>query len=96
LLVANCRFLQTHLPHEIGISRVLMQAFQQQLISNFAPPNSPLTDVWAGHAAASAGFETTFTLPDKNIVFSMHEGTEHLGPGLGKAHLATFELSWTW
>ena len=96
MLVANCRFLQTHLPHQIGISRVLMQAFQQQLISNFASPNSPLTDVWAGHAAASAGFETTFTLPDKNIVFSMHEGTEHLGPGLGKAHLATFELSSTW
>jgi hypothetical protein len=79
---------------KFGALEIAAGRFQQQLVSNFASPNSPLTDVWAGHAAASAGFETTFTLPDKNIVFSMHGGT--LGPGLGKAHLATFELSWTW
>ncbi len=78
-------------PLEIAAGR-----FQQQLVSNPAFANSPITDVWAGYSASFGGFETTLTLPDKNLAFSLRFGSQYLGPALGKAHTAVFELSWTW
>jgi len=84
------------LPTRFGALEVAAGRYQQQLISNRAFANGPLTDVLMGYSASSIGFQTSFTLPDKNIGLTVRYGTERVGFEAGKSHTTMFELSWTW
>jgi len=84
------------LPTRLGALEVAAGRYQQQLVSNRAFANGPLTDVLMGYSASSVGFETSFTLPDKNIGLTVRYGTERVGFEAGKSHATTFEFSWTW
>lgn len=84
------------LPSKWGAMEVAAGRYQQQTISNRAFANGPLTDVLLGYTASSVGFETTVTLPDRNMGFSFRYGTERLAGTPNKAHTAQFEFSWTW
>jgi len=84
------------LPTRFGLLEVAGGRYQQQLVSNRAFANGPLTDVLMGYSASSVGFETSFTLPDKNIGLTIRYGTERVGFEAGKSHTTMFELSWTW
>lgn len=81
---------------KLGAMEAAAGRYQEQLIPYPAFANGPLTDVLLGYSASSVGFETTVTLPDRNIGFSFRYGTERLGPVVNKAHTALFEFSWTW
>jgi hypothetical protein len=83
-------------PTRLGSLEVAAGSFRQQLLSYAALPNSPLTDTFAGVSVFANGFESSLTLPDKNLSFSLRFGTQHLGPVLGNAPTKSFELSWTW
>ena len=82
-------------PSKLGQFEIAGGPYQQRLVSYSAFANAPLTDVLLGYSASVAGFETSVTLPDKNLVFSLHQGTQHIGR-IDKAHVTVFELSWTW
>lgn len=84
------------LPSRFGAMEFAAGGYQQRLVSFPAYANGPLTSVLLGYSASSVGFETTVTLPDKNIAFSFRYGTEHIGTNPDKARVAVFELSWTW
>jgi len=87
----------THVvPSRLGAMEVAAGRYQQQTISNHAFANGPLTDVLLGYSASSVGFETSVTLPEKNIGLSFRFGTDRLGSNVYKAHTAQFEFSWTW
>lgn len=82
------------LPSKLGLIEVAAGRYQQQIVSFSPYANAPLTDVLLGYTASSVGFETSVTLPDKNLTFSFRSGTEHVGAD--KARVAIFELSWNW
>ena len=84
------------LPGRLGPLEVAAGRYQQQLVSYSAYANSPLTTPFLGYSGSAAGFETSVTLPDKNISFSFRYGTEHLEAAPEKAHAMQFEFSWTW
>ena len=84
------------LPTRLGFLEVAAGRYQQQVISNRAFANGPLTDVLMGYSASSVGFETSFTLPDKNIGLTVRYGTERVGFEAGKSHTTMFEFTWTW
>jgi hypothetical protein len=84
------------LPSKLGPMEVAAGRYQQQLILRQAFPNAPLTDELLGYSMSSAGFETTVTLPDRNLAFSLRYGTQHSGTTVDRSHVAMFELSWTW
>jgi hypothetical protein len=87
----------THVvPSKLGAMEVAAGRYQQQLTSYPAFANGPLTDVLLGYSASSVGFETTVTLPDRNLGLSFRSGTERVGSMVNKAHTALFEFSWTW
>ena len=83
-------------PTRFGPLEVAAGSFRQQLLSYSAFANSPLTDQLPGQIVSASGFETSLTLPDKNLSFALRFGTQHLGPALGNAHEKSFGLSWTW
>lgn len=83
-------------PSKLGAMEVAVGRYQQQMISYPAFANGPLTDVLLGYVASSAGFATTVTLPDRNMVFSFRYGSERLESIVNKGHTALFEFSWTW
>jgi hypothetical protein len=84
------------LPTRLGPLEVAAGRYQQRFVSYPAFANGPLTDVLLGYSASSVGFETTFTLPDKNMALSFRYGTERLGSLPDKSRTAIFEFSWTW
>jgi hypothetical protein len=84
------------LPSKLGPLEVAAGRYQQQLVSYSAFANGPLTTPFLGYSGSAAGFETSFTLPDRNISFSFRYGSEHLNATPGKAHATQFEFSWTW
>ena len=81
---------------KLGSVEVAAGSFRQQLLSYAPLANSPLTDPFAGSSVAANGFETSLTVPDRNLSFSLRFGAQHLAPVLGTAHTKSFELSWTW
>ena len=83
-------------PSRFGSLEVAAGWYQQQLVSYPAFANGPLTDVLLGYSASSVGFETTVTVPDKNISLSFRYGTERVGSTPDKSRAALFEFSWTW
>jgi hypothetical protein len=83
-------------PTRLGPLEVAAGSFRQQLLSYSAFANSPVTDLLPGRVVSANGFETSLTLPDKNLAFSLRFGAQHLGPALGNAHEKSFGLSWTW
>ncbi len=80
----------------VGSLEIAAGRYRQHLVSYPAFTNGPLTDVLLGYSATSAGFQTTATLPDRNIALSFRYGSEHLGSIANKAHTTLFEFSWTW
>jgi len=87
----------THLiPTKLGFLEVAAGSYQQHIVSYAPLANSPLTDAFAGSTVSAHGLATSLTLPDKNLAFALHFGTQYLGRTLGKAHVTMFELSWTW
>ena len=84
------------LPTKLGALVVAAGRYQQHLISYPAYANGPLTDVLLGYSASSVGFETTFTLPDRNMSLSIRYGTERLISTPDRSHTTSFQFSWTW
>jgi len=84
------------LPSRLGFLEVAAGRYWQQAVSYPAFANGPISDTLLGYSGMSAGFETSVTVPDKNITFSFRHGTQYLGAGVGKAHEEIFQLSWTW
>lgn len=84
------------LPTKLGMVEVAAGPYREQAFAYAAFANSPVSDTLLGYSGRTIGFETSITLPDKNLSFSFRRGAQYLGPALDKARLATFELSWTW
>ncbi len=80
----------------LGPLEVAGGRYRQQLMSYAAFANSPLQDTFLGYSGSAGGFETSVTLPDKNLTFSLRFGAEHLNATSYKAHTTQFGFSWTW
>lgn len=83
-------------PSRLGSVEFAAGIYRQQLLSYPAFPNTAVTDPLPGYTVLGSGLETSLTLPDKNLTLSFRYGSQHLEHGSDKAHLSTFELSWTW
>jgi hypothetical protein len=79
----------------LGVMEVATGRYQQQLTSYAAFANSPLLNPFLGYSGSAAGFETSITLPDKNLTFTFRQGTEHANAGT-RSRAMQFLLSWTW
>jgi hypothetical protein len=80
----------------LGSLEIAAGSYRQQLVSYPAFANSPLQDAFLGYSGSATGFETSFTLPDKNLTFSLRYGKEHSYAAPERTHEARFEFSWTW
>jgi len=71
-------------------------SYWQKLVANRAFANGPITQALQQYSGSERGFETTLTLPDRNLVFLFRYGKEDVGIPNVRSHAATFQLSWTW
>lgn len=71
-------------------------SYWQKLVSNRAFSNGPITQALQQYSGSESGFETTLTLPDRNLVFLLRYGKEDVGIPHIRSHATTFQLSWTW
>jgi len=84
------------LPSKLGFLEVAAGRYWQQAVAYPAFANGPISDTLLGYSGVSTGFQTSVTIPDKNLTFSFRHGTQYLGNAAGKAHEEIFQLSWTW
>ena len=94
-LTLEWQFAQ-RLPTRFGAFEVAAGGYQQQLIANRAFAHGPVTEALDGYSVSSAGVETTFTLPDRNLGLTVRYGSEHVRFETGKSRTASFEFSWSW
>jgi hypothetical protein len=83
-------------PSMLGQMEVAAGRYQQQLVSYAAFANSPLLSPFLGYSGSASGFETSVTLPDKDLTFSLRFGAEHLNATSYRSHATQFEFSWGW
>ncbi len=83
-------------PSRLGPMEIATGRYQQQLVSYAAFANSPLASPFLGYSGSASGFETSVTLPDKNLTFTFRRGTERQNATAGKSHATQVEFSWTW
>lgn len=73
-----------------------LAGYAERMVS---PPHSAVAFYMAdpiGYAASSSGAEATFSLPSRNIVFSVRYGSERVAQQPARSHLLQFQLSWSW
>jgi hypothetical protein len=76
---------------ELGVA-----AYQEWLVSRPLSLGGPFAGYVPGYSLFSAGLETTFTLPEKNAMFSLRYGHEHLVGGQSHGRIFAVGISWTW
>jgi hypothetical protein len=81
---------------KLGALEIGGGSYWQRLVSNRAFLNGPITQALQQYTGSESGFETTLTLPDRNLVFLFRYGKEDVGVPNLRSHATTFQLSWTW
>jgi hypothetical protein len=76
---------------EIGVA-----GYQEWLVSRPLSLGGPFAGYVPGYSLFSAGLETTFTLPEKNAMFSLRYGHEHVVGGQSHSRIFAVGISWTW
>ena len=79
-----------------GFLQFDVAAFQEWLVSPALLIGGPFADHLPSYTISSSGVESTFSLPAKDLAFSVQYGSEHLGNETHHHRLLMFDLSWTW